>query len=132
VAAVIADPRVRAVTLTGSESAGSQVAEQAGRHLKKTVLELGGSDAFIVEDADLPRAAKTAADARLINSGQICIAAKRLIVVNAVADRFEALFGELEVGCVFVNGMVKSDPHLPCGGVKRSGYGRGGCAIAAS
>jgi succinate-semialdehyde dehydrogenase/glutarate-semialdehyde dehydrogenase len=226
--------------------AGSQVAEQAGRHLKKTVLELGGSDAFIVlEDADLPRAAKTAADARLINSGQSCIAAKRFIVVHAVADRFEALFveemrsrrmgdplvpgtqvgpqaraelrdelhrqvqasvrrgaklvlggvlpkgpgafypptvlsavkpgmpafdeevfgpvaavvrardaadavrlanaslyglgaavwtedqsrgdriaGELEVGCVFVNGMVKSDPRLPFGGVKRSGYGR--------
>ena len=246
VASVIADPRIRAVTLTGSELAGSQVAEQAGRHLKKTVLELGGSDAFIVlEDADLPRAAKTAADARLINSGQSCIAAKRFIVVQAVAHRFEALFveemrsrrmgdplvpgtqvgpqartelrdelhhqvqvsvrrgaklalggvkpagpgafypptvlsavkpgmpafdeevfgpvaavvrardaadavrlanaspyglgaavwtgdqargdriaGELEVGCVFVNGMVKSDPRLPFGGVKRSGYGR--------
>ena len=246
VAGVIADPRIRAVTLTGSEAAGSQVAEQSGRYLKKTVLELGGSDAFIVlDDADLPKAAKTAADARLINSGQSCIAAKRFIVVAPVAARFEELFAtemasrrmgdplatgtqvgpqartelrddlhkqvqrstrrgakitiggvvpkgagafypptvltdvrpgmaafdeevfgpvaavvrardaadavalanaspyglgaavwsedrtkaervaaELEAGCVFVNGMVRSDPRLPFGGVKRSGYGR--------
>ena len=246
VADVIADRRVRAVTLTGSERAGSEVAQQAGRYLKKTVLELGGSDAFLVlADADLARAARTAADARLINSGQSCIAAKRFIVVDAVADRFverfvaemrsrvmgdplapgtdvgpqarvdlrttlhrqvqqsvrrgarlatggaipagvgayypptvlldvrpgmaafdEEVFGpaaaviratdeadairlanaspyglgaavwtedrvrgrriaaELDVGCVFINGLVRSDPRLPFGGVKRSGYGR--------
>ena len=245
-AAVIADPRVRAVTLTGSDRAGSQVAEQAGRHLKKTVLELGGSDPFIVlGDADVEQAARSAAEARLLNSGQSCIAAKRFIVVEPVADRFldafvaamraqrmgdplapdtqigpqarydlranlhrqveesvrrgarlllggtlpegpgffyaptvlaaveqgmpafdEEVFGpvaavirvkdesqavrvanasryglgasvwtadsaqgerlarDLEAGSVFVNGLVKSDPRLPFGGIKRSGYGR--------
>src|SRR2546427_5607176 len=89
VAALIEDPRIVAVTLTGSDRAGSKVAEQAGRALKKTVLELGGSDPFIVlDDADVDAAAVTAADARLVNSGQSCIAAKRFIVVEAVADRF--------------------------------------------
>src|SRR5256884_1993427 len=89
VAQVIADPRVRAVTLTGSDRAGSQVAERAGHHLKKTVLELGGSDPVLVlEDADVEQAAGTAPEARLLNSGQSCIAAKRLIVAEPVADRF--------------------------------------------
>ena len=246
VAGVIADPRVRAATLTGSDRAGSQVAAQAGTHLKKMVLELGGSDPFLVlEDAEVDQAARTAAEARLLNSGQSCIAAKRFIVVESVADRFletfvsemaarrlgdplapatqlgpqarldlranlhrqvtesvrrgarlllggklpdgpgcyypatvlaavhegmpafdEEVFGpaaavirvpdetqalrvanasryglgasvwtadpargerlarELEAGSVFVNGLVRSDPRLPFGGVKRSGYGR--------
>jgi succinate-semialdehyde dehydrogenase/glutarate-semialdehyde dehydrogenase len=243
---IVADRRVRAVTLTGSEHAGSKVAEQAGRELKKTVLELGGSDPFIVlEDADVRRAARVAADSRLINGGQSCIAAKRFIVVERVAkvfvdefvdqmrtrrvgdplarntqvgpqarhdlradlhrqvvesvragarvalggeipagtgafypptvlvgadkgmpvvdeetfgpvaavirardeadairrandsifglgaslwtedgERARRLAGEIEAGGVFVNGPVKSDPRLPFGGIKRSGYGR--------
>ena len=246
VAGVIADPRVQAVTLTGSEPAGRQVAATAGSHLKKTVLELGGSDPFIVlEDADLELAVEQALTSRFLNTGQSCIAAKRFIVVEPVADAFverfraavealgtgdpldeanrlgpmartdlreelhrqveesiaqgaeavtgcrippgpgafyppsildrvgpgmcawsEELFGpvasiirvadeaeavrvandtefglggsvwtrdsargeriarQLECGCAFVNGLVKSDPRLPFGGIKHSGYGR--------
>lgn len=243
---VIEDPRIHAVTLTGSEPAGRSVAAAAGAQIKKTVLELGGSDPFIVlEDADLDLAVSQAAASRFLNAGQSCIAAKRFIVVDAVAEAFlagfkaaaearrhgdpldesvtlapmarhdlrdelhqqvvesiakgavavagctplagagafyaasildgvehgmrayrEELFGpvaivirarderhaieiandspfglggsvwtrdsargervarELQCGCAFVNGLVKSDPRLPFGGVKRSGYGR--------
>ncbi|HEC29374.1 MAG TPA: NAD-dependent succinate-semialdehyde dehydrogenase [Gammaproteobacteria bacterium] len=246
VAGVIGDNRVHAVTLTGSEPAGVSVASQAGKSLKKSVLELGGSDAFIVlEDADLEHTIKQAVSSRFLNTGQSCIAAKRFIVVEKVAEEFverfrnavaelkpgdpmdentrlapmarhdlrdelhkqvltslqagavavigcapeshpgayyqasildhvkpgisaydEELFGpvaivirakdeadaiqianssrfglggsvwtqdsergervarQLECGCAFVNGMVKSDPRLPFGGVKASGYGR--------
>ncbi len=243
---VIADERVHAVTLTGSEPAGSAVAAQAGKYLKKSLLELGGSDAFIIlEDADLDAAVQAAVISRYLNCGQSCIAAKRFIPVAAIADEFaqrfkqavealvpgnpldvsvslapmarydlrddlhkqvldsihngataltgcmpeggegsfyqasildhvkpgmraydEELFGPVAIiirasgeqdalhianssrfglggsvwtedpdrgekvaramqcGCVFVNGMVKSDPRLPFGGVKASGYGR--------
>ena len=92
VADVLRDRRVAAVTLTGSEGAGSAVGAEAGRVLKKTVMELGGSDPFVVlADADLPRTARAAADARLVNGGQSCIAAKRFVVVEAVRERFTAL-----------------------------------------
>jgi succinate-semialdehyde dehydrogenase/glutarate-semialdehyde dehydrogenase len=88
--AIIRDQRIKAVTLTGSEYAGSQVAKTAGEMIKKTVLELGGSDPFIVlADADIDAAAKTAAATRLqFNAGQSCISAKRFIVEAAVAEEF--------------------------------------------
>lgn len=93
VKAVIEDPRIHAVTLTGSEGAGRQVAATAGACLKKTVLELGGSDPFIVlEDADLDWSVQQAVASRFMNAGQTCIAAKRFIVVDAIADAFVAAF----------------------------------------
>ena len=89
VASIIADPRVAAVTLTGSTRAGRAVASQAGAHIKKTVLELGGSDPYVIlEDADLDLAAGECVTGRLINSGQSCIAAKRFIVVDQVMEPF--------------------------------------------
>ena len=247
VADLIASEQVKAATLTGSESAGASLAASAGKQLKKTVLELGGSDPFIVlPSADLDVAVATAVTARMLNNGQSCIAAKRFIVVDEVADKFEKqllekfqalkigdpmhpntdlgplatpnilkdldyqvkesvksgarvltggqpltdrpgnfypptiltdippgtpaeqeeffgpvallfrvadidaaielanatpfglgasawttndlerdrLISEIEAGAVFINGLVKSDPRLPFGGVKRSGYGR--------
>lgn len=247
VAGIMADDRVQAATLTGSEYAGASLAAVAGKQIKKTVLELGGSDPFIVlESADIASAVATATTARTMNNGQSCIAAKRFILLEAIADQFEQalvekftalkvgdpmeldtdigplatpdileeldnlvrtciekgarvlsggaplsnskgnfypptilsdfppgtpadreeffgpvallfrvknideaialanntpfglgasawtadktesdrLINELEAGAVFINGLVKSDPRLPFGGIKRSGYGR--------
>ncbi|NIQ94580.1 MAG: aldehyde dehydrogenase family protein, partial [Desulfuromonadales bacterium] len=100
---VIENPHVKAVTLTGSDIAGRKVAAKAGEMLKKAVMELGGSDPFVVlEDADLDEAAAVAAKARCINSGQSCIAAKRFIVVDSIYDefleRFKKNMADLVVG----------------------------------
>lgn len=94
-ARVVADERIQGISLTGSERAGSTVAANAGRHIKKSVLELGGSDAFIVlEDADIEEAAEIAVASRYVNSGQSCIAAKRFILVDAIANDFISAFRE--------------------------------------
>ncbi|MEH2211589.1 NAD-dependent succinate-semialdehyde dehydrogenase [Nostoc sp.] len=103
VADLMADDRVKAATLTGSEPAGASLAVAAGKQIKKTVLELGGSDPFIVlESADIETAVVTATTARMLNNGQSCIAAKRFIVADAIADKFEKLllekFEALKVG----------------------------------
>jgi succinate-semialdehyde dehydrogenase / glutarate-semialdehyde dehydrogenase len=93
VSSYIADPRLRAVTLTGSDRAGSAIGEQAGRHIKPVVLELGGSDAFIVlESADVAKAAGTAVSCRLRVAGQVCVSPKRIILTEAIADEFVAQF----------------------------------------
>lgn len=108
VEAVLADHRVVAATLTGSEGAGRAVAEVAGRHLKKTVLELGGSDPFVVmPSADIDKAAQVATTARCQNNGQSCIAAKRFIVHAEVYDAFAAAFVRE------MTGLVVGDPMDP-------------------
>jgi succinate-semialdehyde dehydrogenase/glutarate-semialdehyde dehydrogenase len=103
VAGLMADDRIKAGTLTGSTPAGASLAMAAGKEIKKVVLELGGSDPFVVmPSADLETAVHTAVTARLINNGQSCIAAKRFIIANSIADEFEeklvAKYKELKVG----------------------------------
>jgi succinate-semialdehyde dehydrogenase/glutarate-semialdehyde dehydrogenase len=106
VGGMIADPRVAAATITGSERAGIAVAEACARNLKPSVLELGGSDAFIVLcDADVDAAARAAVTARFLNAGQSCIAGKRFIVVDAVAAEFEEAFAS------YTGDLIMGDPR---------------------
>jgi succinate-semialdehyde dehydrogenase/glutarate-semialdehyde dehydrogenase len=109
VAHVIEDARVKAVTLTGSEPAGRQVAAKAGKQIKKCVLELGGSDPFIVmPGADLDTAVRTAVQARVINNGQSCIAAKRFIVDERIAEEFQQRFVESMARLVVGDPMLET------------------------
>lgn len=108
VADLVADPRIQAATLTGSEAAGASLAAVAGKALKKTVLELGGSDPFVIlESADLDLAVSTAVKARLINNGQSCVAAKRFIVAEAIIGEFKTRFIE------GFQRLTVGDPSLP-------------------
>jgi succinate-semialdehyde dehydrogenase/glutarate-semialdehyde dehydrogenase len=108
VAALIDSPAVAAVTLTGSVAAGRSVAARAGQALKKSVLELGGSDAYVIlEDADIALAAKVCAAARMVNAGQSCVAGKRFIVVEQIAEAFETALVEA------MSAWVPGDPTDP-------------------
>lgn len=108
IAGIIADPRVQGVSLTGSEKAGSAVGEVAGRHMKKVVLELGGSDPFIVlEDADVDAAVAAGVRGRIANGGQACTASKRFIVVDAVYDEFSRKFIDA------ITKIIPDDPTDP-------------------
>ena len=112
--AMIEDERVVAVTLTGSVGAGSKVAAIAGKALKKSVLELGGSDPFIVmPSADLEKAVATAVDARTVNNGQSCIAAKRFIVHERIFDQFEKRFVARMAGLKVGNPMIRKLTSAP-------------------
>jgi acyl-CoA reductase-like NAD-dependent aldehyde dehydrogenase len=115
---VINDPRVQGASVTGSVRAGSAVASEAGNVIKKTVMELGGSDAFIVcEDADIPGAVEAGIRGRFHNTGQVCLAAKRFILLEKIADEFEHLFvaaaRSLRVGNPF-------DPAMQMGPMARA------------
>lgn len=105
---VINDSRVQGASVTGSVRAGSAVASEAGKVIKKTVMELGGSDAFIVcEDADIPKAVAAGIRGRFHNAGQVCLAAKRFILIDKIADQFEGLFLEA------TNSIKVGDPFDP-------------------
>src|SRR5262245_20336653 len=149
VARVINDRRVQGASVTGSVGAGSAVASEAGKVIKKTVMELGGSDAFIVcEDADIPGAVAAGIYGRFHNAGQLCLAAKRFILVGKIADAFEGAFADaakaLRVGDPFdsatdlgpmaradlrdslhkqVEGSVARGARLLCGGKPVTGKG---------
>ena len=149
VEALIVNEHIKAVTLTGSEPAGMNVASVAGRELKKTVLELGGSDPYIVlEDADIPACVKTSVKSRMINAGQSCIAAKRFIVLESRVEEFEkqqtAIMKSLKMGDTLsddsqvgamarmdlleeldeqVQKSIKMGARLLCGGKKADGIG---------
>jgi succinate-semialdehyde dehydrogenase/glutarate-semialdehyde dehydrogenase len=112
VEAVIEHPRIRAATLTGSGPAGRAVASRAGAMLKKTVLELGGSDPYLVlDDADLDLAALVSTRGRLVNSGQSCIAAKRFIVVDKVRRDFEERFVKA-MGAAIMGDPLREDTEI--------------------
>jgi acyl-CoA reductase-like NAD-dependent aldehyde dehydrogenase len=146
---VINDPRVQGASVTGSVRAGSAVASEAGKVIKKTVMELGGSDAFIVcEDADIPKAVEAGIRGRFHNAGQVCLAAKRFILLEKIANEFESLFVEkaksIRVGDPFdqatqmgpmarvdlrdslhrqVEGSIAKGAHVLCGGKPVQGKG---------
>jgi succinate-semialdehyde dehydrogenase/glutarate-semialdehyde dehydrogenase len=106
--ALVSDPRIKGISLTGSEEAGASIAAEAGKNVKKSVLELGGSDAFIVlEDADIKKAAEWAIVGRINNNGECCVASKRFIVVEAVADKFLELFKDKMAN------LIIGDPMKP-------------------
>ena len=114
VEALIGNPHIAAVSLTGSTAAGSKVAEAAGRHIKKQVLELGGSDAYVIlEDADMDLAVKVCVDGRLVNSGQSCVAAKRFVVVKPLRKEFERRVAELMQAATYGNPMDKANKIGP-------------------
>ncbi|MCW8929854.1 MAG: NAD-dependent succinate-semialdehyde dehydrogenase [Gammaproteobacteria bacterium] len=116
---IISHPKIRAVTLTGSERAGQQVAAEAGRNLKKSVLELGGSDPYIIlEDADIDAAVASCGASRMLNGGQVCIAAKRFIVVESVRQEFEEKVIELMKYYQMGNPLEESTNFGPMAKVK--------------
>ncbi|MBB2950610.1 NAD-dependent succinate-semialdehyde dehydrogenase [Sphingobacterium sp. JUb56] len=112
IAALVADIRVKGVSLTGSEKAGASVAVEAGKHIKKSLLELGGSDAFIVlEDADIEKAVEWAVVGRINNNGQCCVASKRFIAVESIADEFLEKF-KIKMAALVVGDPMDVDTNL--------------------
>jgi succinate-semialdehyde dehydrogenase/glutarate-semialdehyde dehydrogenase len=109
---LIGDKRIRGLSLTGSEVAGAIVAAEAGKHVKKSVLELGGSDAFIIlEDADIDKAVEWAVVGRINNNGQCCVASKRFIAVESIADAFLEKFAS-KMAAVVVGDPMEDTTHL--------------------